>query len=83
MMGQCTINCRNIPWRISLACKKNSFLGDCAVTFGFDECVMSPIHTGGNIGPQGKLRKEIGVLEGWRKAYVVSIHSVSCIVRLC
>ena len=37
MMGQCTISCRNIPWGISLACRRNSFLGDCAVTFEFDE----------------------------------------------
>jgi len=58
MMGQCTISYRNI------VCRGNSFLGDCAVTFGFGECVMRPIHTGGSIGPQGKLRKEIGGLEG-------------------
>jgi len=64
MKGQCTISCRNIPWRISFACRRNSFLGDCAVTFDFDECVMRPIDTGGNIGPQEKLRKEIGGLEG-------------------
>ena len=45
-------------------------------------CVMRPIHTSGSIRPQEKLHKEIGGLEGWRKAYVVSIQSVSCIVRL-
>jgi len=81
-MGQCTISCRNIPWRISLACRRNSFLGDCAITFEFDGCVMRPIHTGGKIGPQEKLRKEIGGLEGWRKAYVETIQSMSYIVRL-
>ena len=64
MMGQSTISDRNIPWRISLASRRNSFLGDCTVTFEFDECVMRPIHTGGSIGPQEKLRKEIGGLEG-------------------
>ena len=32
----------------------------------FSECVMRPIHTGGIIGPQEKLRNEIGGLEGSR-----------------
>ena len=64
MMGQCTISCENIPLRISLACRRNSFIGDCAVTFEFDECVMKPIHTSGSTGPQEKLRKEIRGLEG-------------------
>jgi len=67
MMGQCTISCRNIPWRISVACRRNSFLGDCVVTFEFDERVMRQIHIGGNIGPQEKLLKEIGGLEGGGK----------------
>ena len=82
MMGQCTISCRNILLRISLVCRRNSFLVDFKVTSEFDECVVRPIHTSGSIGPQEKLRKEIGGLEDWRKAYLVSIQSVSCIEGL-
>ena len=82
MMGQCAINRRNIPLRISIACRRNSFLGDCTATSKFDDCVMRPIHTGGSIGPQEKLRKEMRGLEDWKKVYVVPIQSVSCIEGL-
>jgi len=37
------------------------------------------IQTGGTIGPQEKQHKEIGGLEDWRKAYIVSTQSISCI----
>jgi len=36
----------------------------CAVRPEVSECVKRPIHTSGNTGPQGKLHKEIGGLEG-------------------
>jgi len=36
----------------------------CAVRSEVSECVKRPIHRGGSIGPQGKLHKEIGGLEG-------------------
>ena len=76
MMRQCTISCSNIPWRISLACRMNSFLGDCAFTFEFDECVMRPIHTGGSIGPQGKTAQGNRRLGGLREV-------ISCVYSVC
>jgi len=79
MVGQCTVNCRNIPLWISLACRRNSFLKDCVVISEFSELYEARLHTGGIIGPQEKLCKEIGGLEDWGKAYVVSIQSVRCI----
>ena len=39
----------------------------CAVRSEVSECVKRPIHTSGYTGPQGKLRKEIGGLEGRQK----------------
>ena len=63
MMGQCTISCRNIPLRISLACRRNSFLEICTVISKFSELCEARLHTGGIIGPQEKLHKEIGGLE--------------------
>ena len=56
------------------------FLMDCAVGPGVTMSVMNPIHTCDIIGPQSKLHKEIGGLEGLRKIYSMSIESVSCIV---
>ena len=56
------------------------FLKDCAVGSEVIVSVMRLIHTCDIIGPQSKLRKEIGGLEGLRKIYSMSIESVSCIV---
>ena len=63
--GQCTISWMNFfpikethPWR------RIYLLQDCVVGSKVSECVKRPIHTSDNTGPQGKLRKEIGVLEG-------------------
>ena len=56
------------------------FLMDCAVGPEVTVNVMRPIHTCDIIGPQSKLRKEIGGLEGLRKIYSMSIQSVSYIV---
>jgi len=36
----------------------------CAVRSEVSECVKRPIHIGGSTGPQGKMHKEIGGLEG-------------------
>jgi len=63
MMGQCTINCRNIPLRISLAGRRNSFLGDCIVTSKFGELCERLIHTCDSERTHEKLCKEIGGLE--------------------
>ena len=82
MEGQCTISCKNILLWIFLACRMNSFLGDCVVTSSYLVCVMRPIHTCGFTGPQEKLHKKIGRLEGFRRTYTMSIQSVSCIVWL-
>ena len=56
------------------------FLKDCTVRPEVTVSVMRPIHTCDIIGPQSKLRKEIGGFEGLRKIYSMSIQSVSCIV---
>jgi len=56
------------------------FLMDCAVRPGVIVSVMRPIHTCDIIGPQSKLCKEIGGLEGLRKIYSMFIKSVRCIV---
>ena len=56
------------------------FLMDCAVGPEVTVSVMRPIHTCDIIGPQSKLRKEIGGLEGLRKIYSMSIESVRSIV---
>ena len=56
------------------------FLMDCTFGLKVRVSVMRPIHTCGIIGPQSKLRKEIGGLEGLRKIYSMSIESMSCIV---
>jgi len=56
------------------------FLMDCTVGLEVTVSVMRPIHTCDIIGPQSKLRKEIGGLEGLRRIYSMSIESVSCIV---
>ncbi len=56
------------------------FLKDCAIGPEVTVSVMRPIHTCDIIGPQSKLHKEIGGLEGLRKIYSMSIESVSCIV---
>ena len=56
------------------------FLMDCAVGPEVTVSVMRPIHTCDIIGPQPKLRKEIGILEGLRKIYSMSIESVSSII---
>jgi len=40
------------------------------------------IHIGGNERTQEKLHKEIGGLEDWRKAYVVTIQSMRNIEEL-
>ena len=59
------------------------FLKDCAVGSEVTVSVMRSIHTCDIIGPQSKLRKEIGGLEGLRKIYSMSIQFVSCIVFYC
>ena len=56
------------------------FLKDCAVGPKVRVIVTMPIHTCDIIGPQLKLCKEIGGLEGLRKIYSMSIESVSSIV---
>ena len=66
----------------SLDAKEILFLMDCAVGPEVTVSVMRPIHTCDIIGPQSKLCKEIGALEGLRKIYSMSIESVSCIVLL-
>ena len=63
MVGQCTISCRNIPLRISIACRWNSFLEDYAIISEFGELCEVRIHTGGSQWIKEKLRKEIGGLE--------------------
>ena len=47
------------------------FLEDCTVGPEVTVSVMRPIHTCDIIGPQSKLHKEIGGLEGLRKMYSV------------
>ena len=64
----------------SLHAERILFLMDCAVGPEVTMGVMRPIHTCDIIGPQSKLRKEIGGLEGLRKIYSMSIESVSNIV---
>ena len=64
----------------SLHAKGILFLEDCIVGPEVTVSLMRPIHTCDIIGPQSKLRKEIGGLEGLRKIYSMSIESVSCIV---
>jgi len=44
--------------------KRNYLLQYCAVRSEVSECVKRPIHTRVSTGLQGKLRKEIGGLEG-------------------
>ena len=56
------------------------FLKDCTVGSEVKVSVIRPIHTCDMIGPQSKLRKEIGGLGGLRKIYSMSIESVSCTV---
>ena len=56
------------------------FLMDCAIGPEVTVSVMRPIHACDIIGPQPKLRKEIGGLEGLRKIYSMPIESVRSIV---
>ena len=58
------------------------FRKDCAVGSEVTVSVMRPIHTCGFTGPQGKLCKELGGLEGLRRTYTVSIQLVSYIFLL-
>ena len=64
----------------SLHAKGILFLKDFTVGLEVTISMMRPIHTCDIIGPQSKLRKEIGGLEGLRKIYSMSIESVSNIV---
>ena len=73
---------QDIPLKISFACRRNSVLGDCVVTSEFGELCERLIHTSGSQRTQEKLRKEIGGLEDWRKAYFVFIQSISNIEGL-
>jgi len=49
--------------RISLTCRRNSFLQDYAITFKFDELCEISIHAGGSQRTQEKLHKKMGGLE--------------------
>jgi len=62
---------------ISLACRRNSFLEDSIVIIEVRAVCEVRTITGCSWRTQEKLRKEIGGLEDWRKAYVLPILSMS------
>ena len=64
----------------SLHAEGKLFLMDYAVGPEVTVSVMRQIHTCDIIGPQSKLCKEIGGLEGLMKIYSMSIESMRCIV---